>query len=164
MDQPKDRHEDAQLIEEIERCWNPLSKRSGTLLQRFDGVWHYSVALSNTSAIAWGPREAGQLYDRGCLRIHQFGYEFKDAIHVPYLSKDEIFGNIIASFPAFHNKWKYGVQGWNCEHWARLVVSGQPISYQIKEQGFGIFDLFGVSYLRGEAILELNKYKLNTQG
>ncbi|MCL1470048.1 hypothetical protein [Argonema antarcticum] len=157
-------NDNSELIQKIQRCWNPLSKRSGTLVQRFDGVWHYSVALSDTSAIAWGPSEAGQLYDRGCLRIHELGHEFKDAIPVPYLSKDEILQNLIASVLAFDNKWKYGVQGWNCEHWARLAVSGQPISYQVKEQGFGIFDVFGVLYFRGEAVPELNKYKFNAQG
>ncbi|HEY9853524.1 MAG TPA: hypothetical protein V6D28_28900 [Leptolyngbyaceae cyanobacterium] len=164
LQQDIDIDNDSELIEKIQGCWNPLSKRSGTLVQRFDGFWHYSVALSDTSAIAWGPSQAGQLYNRGCLRIHELGDKFKDAISVPYLNKDEILENLIASVLAFHNKWKYGVQGWNCEHWARLVVSDQPISYQVKEQGFGIFDVFGVLYLRGEAILELNKYKFNAQG
>jgi hypothetical protein len=53
----------------------------------------------------------------------------------------------------------YGIQGWNCEHWARLVVSGEPISYQIKELGLGIFDLFGVLHSTGEAIQRLNQIK-----
>lgn len=159
MNLQKDIDNDGELIEKIRQCWNPLSKRSGTLVQRFDGLWHYGVALSDTSAISWGPRETSKLYDKGCLVIHCLGYEFRDAVQVSYLLKDEIFENIIASVSAFHNKWNYGVQGWNCEHWARLVVSGQPISYQIKEQGFGIFDVFGVLYFRGEAVTELNKYR-----
>ncbi|MBD2210745.1 hypothetical protein H6G27_12765 [Nostoc linckia FACHB-104] len=29
--------------------------------------------------------------------------------------------------------WHYGVLGWNCEHFARLVATGEAISYQIKE-------------------------------
>jgi hypothetical protein len=61
--------------------------------------------------------------------------------------------------PAFHNKWHYGVQGWNCEHWARLVVTGNPICYQTKEMLFGIFDLGALNY-RSEAIEELNKFKV----
>jgi hypothetical protein len=94
---------------------------------------------------------------------HSLGAEFKDAVKVPYLSKDEILENLIASVPAFHYKWKYGFQGWNCEHWARLVVSGQPISYQVKKQGFGAFDLFGVLYFRDEAIKQLNKHKFESE-
>ena len=156
----KERYTDGDLVEGIQRCWNPSSKRSGVLVQRFDGVWHYSVALSDTAAISWGPSEELQIYHQGCLVIHGLGHEFRDAVQVSYLSEDEIFENLIASVPAFHNKWKYGVQGLNCEHWARLVVSAQPISYQVKEQGFGVFDAFGVLYFRGEAIEQLNKYKL----
>jgi hypothetical protein len=154
---------DSELIKEIQRCWNPLSERSGVLVQRFDGFWHYGVALSNTSAISWGPSKAVQLYHQGCLVIHGLGREFKDAIQVSYLSKDEILKNLIASVQAFHNKWEYGFQGWNCEHWARLVVSGQPISYQVKEQGFGLFDAFGVLQFRSEAVDQLNKYKLMSE-
>jgi hypothetical protein len=90
------------------------------------------------------------------LVIHDLGPEFRDAVHVPYLPQAEILQNVIASVPAFHCQWNYGFQGWNCEHWARLVVSGQPISYQVKEQGFGLFDAFGVLHFRGEAIAELN--------
>ncbi|MBD2096959.1 hypothetical protein H6F90_17805 [Trichocoleus sp. FACHB-591] len=153
---------DSELVKELKQCWNPLSIRSGTLVQRFDGVWHYSVALSDTSAISWGPSEALQLYHQGSLVIHELGPEFKDGIQVPYLPKAEIFKDLTSSIPAFHRKWKYGVQGWNCEHWARLVVSGQPISYQVKEQGFGVLDAFGVLHFRGEAIEQLNKYKFNS--
>jgi hypothetical protein len=41
-------------------------------------------------------------------------------------------------FQAFHHLWHYGVHGWNCEHWARLVVSGDPVSYQFAQTGWGI--------------------------
>jgi len=154
---------DNELIKEIQQRWTPSSTRSGILVQRFDGFWHYSVALSDTLAISWGPIKASQVYHRGCLNIHELGREFRDAIPFPYLSKNEILKNLIASVPAFHNKWEYGFQGWKCEHWARLVVSGQPISYQVKEQGFGLFDAFGVLHFRGEAIKQLDKYKFEDE-
>lgn len=153
---------DTELIEAIQESWNPHSNRSGVLVQRFDGVWHYGVALSDNIAISWGPNEALQLYRKGCLAIHELGREFKDAVGVVCLSKDEVLKNLIASVPAFHNKWNYGVQGWNCEHWARLVASGQPISYQVKEKGYGFFDIFGTLYFRAEALEEINKYKLSS--
>lgn len=151
---------DRELAEAIKQCWDSSSERSGILVQRCDVVWHYGVTLSDTKAISWGPCTAPSLYDEGCLSVHDLSDEFKDTIHVLYLSKHEIFKNIIASVFAFHTKWKYGVQGWNCEHWARLVVSGEPISYQVKEQGFGLFDVFGALHVRYEAIERLNNYKL----
>lgn len=128
-------------------------------MQRFDGFWHYGVALSDTQAISWGPCEEAKPYYTGRLRVHPLGSEFKDAVSVAYIDKAEIFKNVMASVPAFHHKWNYGLQGWNCEHWARLVVSEQPISYQVKDQLFGMFDLFGVLHCRGEAIAHLNQYK-----
>jgi hypothetical protein len=152
--------EDA-LIEEILKRWQPRSSRCGRLVQRSDSVlhWHYSVALSDASAIGWWPERSGCLSDRGRLAIEKLGDNFHDALKVPYLNHSEILTNLIASVPAFHEEWNYGVQGWNCEHWARLVTTGKPISYQIKTQGFGIFDLFGTLHNRGEAIAHLNGYR-----
>jgi hypothetical protein len=150
---------DSQLICEIKANWEPSSGKAGILVQRFDGFWHYGVALSKNKVISWGPCEKGNPYCKGQLTVHGLEQSFKDAIHVPYLKQADILQNLITSVPAFHHQWLYGFQGWNCEHWARLVVSGQPISYQVKEQGFGIFDVFGVLHVRGEAIETLNKYK-----
>lgn len=148
-----------ELISDIRRHWNPTANRAGRLVQKFHGFWHYSVALSNTSAISWGPAQQLRPYAQGCLSIHHLDQEFRDAIHVPYLSQDEILKNLIASVPAFHHQWQYGFQGWNCEHWARLVVSGQPISYQVQQEGFRLADACGVLHFRGEAISHLNHYK-----
>ena len=152
---------DDALIKQIIKCWQPRASRCGRLVQRSDSVlhWHYSVALSDASAISWWPEHPGRLSDRGCLAIEKLGDNFHDSLKVPYLNRSEILTNLIASVPAFHKEWNYGVQGWNCEHWARLVTAGEPISYQIKTQGFGIFDLFGTLHNRGEAIAHLNGYR-----
>lgn len=147
------------LILQIQQAWNKNFKRAGSLIQRFDGVWHYSVTLSETHAIAWGPSKNLKIYSEGCLKIHKIDRKYTETKWVQHLCKCEIFENILASVFAFHYKWKYGVQGWNCEHWARLVTTGHPISYQVKESGFGIFDLFGVLHDRQEAIEQLNRYK-----
>ena len=151
--------QDSKLIAQIQQSWNPKSNRSGRLIQRFDGVLHYSVTLSDTCAIAWGPSKNLKIYSEGCLQLHEINLKFTETQSVKYLKKCEVFENILASVAAFHHKWKYGVQGWNCEHWARLVATGHPISYQVKESGFGIFDLFGVLHDRQEAIEQLNRYK-----
>jgi len=148
---------DSGLINDIQTCWTPADPKAGILIQRFDGVWHYSVTLSNTAAIAWGPVQSARPYGLGCLAIHSIEPEFRATTKVSYLDKDTIRQNILASIPAFHHRWNYGIQGWNCEHWARLVATGHPISYQIKEQAFGLFDACGTLHYRGEAIEELHK-------
>jgi hypothetical protein len=33
----------------------------------------------------------------------------------------------------FHDKWQYELYRFNCEHWARLVSTGDCICYQIAE-------------------------------
>jgi len=148
------------LIDDIHAHWRPASGQAGTLVQRYDNFfWHYGVALSSTHAISWGPQTTGNPHTLGQLVIHELGPLFQDAIHVPYLKPTDILANLIASVPAFHLRWNYGFQGWNCEHWARLVVSGQPICYQVKEQGFGLADVFGTLHFRGEAITEMDHWK-----
>ena len=50
---------------------------------------------------------------------------------------------------------QYTVQGWNCEHWARLVVSGEAVSYQIR----GPLDLFHTLRRHGGAEAHLEAHK-----
>lgn len=138
-----------QLISEIMYEWKPDERRCGKLVQRRGAVWHYSAALSNTKAVAW----SGIPHQTGHLTIHEIGPEFIDTVNVVYFEKDRALAHIIASVEAFHNVWQYG-WGWNCEHWARLVTTGEPKSYQVAQLGFGILNLFGFCY-RGEAIPHL---------
>ncbi len=62
--------DDDKLIAEIKKYWDLSSKRVGKLIQRFDGVWHYGVALSDDYGISWGPNKQGALYYKGSLAIH----------------------------------------------------------------------------------------------
>jgi len=130
----------AELIAAIQQRWEPTSQRCGRLVQSRRLVWHYSVALSNAWAIAWGPEGGNRPAGDGCLTIHELTPEFIDAHSVAYLPQSDIYDNLLASVIAFHGRGRYGVQGWNCEHWARLVVAGEAMSYQIR----GPLDLFHI--------------------
>ena len=80
----------------------------------------------------------------GRLVVHPIHPSCREVINVDYLSLAEIYPNVLASVSAFHHVWRYGVHGWNCEHWARLVATGDPISHQVAQTGWGVFDIFGV--------------------
>ena len=84
------------------------------------------------------------MWDDGRLSVHAIDAACRDVTNVNYLPLAEIYRNLLASVSAFHQVWRYGVHGWNCEHWARLVATGDPVSYQVAQTGWGIFDVFGV--------------------
>jgi hypothetical protein len=77
-------------------------------------------------------------------------------VHLPL---PEISDNLIASATAFHRKWLYWVHGWNCEHWARLVTTGEAKSYQVRKVFVDIFDL----RRNREAESRLDKHKKRLQ-
>jgi hypothetical protein len=83
------------------------------------------------------------MWGDGRLSVHAIDAAYRDATNVNYLPLAEIYRNLLASVSAFHQVWRYGVQGWNCEHWARLVATGDPVSYQVAQNWLGIFDFFG---------------------
>ena len=117
------------LVTEIKRRWNP-SSRAGCLVRRFQGIWHYGIALSETRAISWNTNNQ--------LNIHDLD-SFADVAKVRRLRERQIFANLIASVYAFHSSdWFYSLSEWNCEHWARLVVSGEAISGQVAVTVVGI--------------------------
>ena len=131
---------DGELVAQIRGTWRPGDVRAGRLIHKCHIYWHYAVALSDEMAISWGPKEVG-LVGEGLLRVHLLDQDYFGARDVAHLSPPHVYSNLIASVFAFHRKWSYGVQGWNCEHWARLVASGDPVSYQVGQTGFGIFDI-----------------------
>jgi hypothetical protein len=133
-----------EVADTIRICWDSASPRAGQLILRSKGVWHYGVVVSDLRAVSWGPVARGKWFALGQLEVHPLEQAFAVATQVPYLPKPQIYANLLASVPAFHHVWHYGFHGWNCEHWARLVVSGDPVSYQLAQTGWGIFDVFGV--------------------
>jgi hypothetical protein len=123
------------LLETIKQHWNPASARCGKLIKNTNGVvWHYSVALSDDLALSWGA-DGGGLMNVGHLYTQPLTEDFIDCDDVDYLSLDVILNNLTASVKAFHKNWWYNIQGWNCEHWSRLAVSGKAISTQVAHVG-----------------------------
>lgn len=131
----------AALLEQIRSAWDDGSQQSGRLVRKFFGIWHYAVSLSQKSVIFLGPES---------LRLQGTGYFFIDGQasgyrpvrpESPQLTKQAVLHNLSLSVALFHGKCWYDVRQWNCEHWARLVTSGDAISYQVKTvlQGLGLF-------------------------
>jgi hypothetical protein len=51
---------------------------------------------------------------------------------VTLLPKKEVLDRCLIAYELFKT-WDYGLLGWNCEHFARLVTTDEAISYQVKE-------------------------------
>jgi hypothetical protein len=151
----------SEVANTIRACWDPASPRAGQLILRPETVWHYAVTLSDSHAVSWGPVMLRRWHALGQLEVHALEDAFSTAVDVPYLAKPQIYANLLASVPAFHQIWHYGVHGWNCEHWARLVVSGDPISYQVAQTLWGVLDIFGVLHRHRTAKRHLDYHVAN---
>ncbi|SRR6266404_2096393 len=141
---------DTALFETIRSEWRSHSPRAGRIIHHCCGIWHYSVALSDSSAVSWGPHQKG-MWGSGRISVHPIDPACRDVTNVHYLALAEIYRNLLASVAAFHHLWRYGIHGWNCEHWARLVATGDPVSYQVAQTGWGVFDIFGILRRHGSA-------------
>ena len=104
------------------------SKYYGRLLNWSSlGVWHYGIGISNnlifdTASLA--------LFDRVDLDIRLVP-------NVQNFSPAETIDRLCTAILCFHN-WDYGLLGWNCEHFARLVATDKAISYEVKKLLFPI--------------------------
>ena len=104
------------------------SKYYGRLLNCYNlGVWHYGIGISNnlifdTASLA--------LFDRVDLDIRLVP-------NVQNFSPSETIDRLCTGILCFHN-WDYGLLGWNCEHFARLVATDKAISYEVKKLLFPI--------------------------
>lgn len=104
------------------------SKYYGRLLNWCSlGVWHYGIGISNnlifdTASLA--------LFDRVDLDIRLVP-------NVQNFSPSETIDRLCTAVLCFHN-WDYGLLGWNCEHFARLVATDKAISYEVKKLLFPI--------------------------
>jgi hypothetical protein len=161
-----------ELIAQIQDKWQPTCTAVGLLYQRsftdlpvnVVDARHYAVRLNRHDMLAWCPATKGQWKDRGHLRLEAFNQDFELVRGVGYLSEDEIRSNLVASCLCFHERWIYCIRGWNCEHWARLVATGRPVSYQTAQKAFGAARLFGghfrnpdASWVMYEAIRDLER-------
>ena len=110
----------------------------GRLLYHHDlqnpNILHYSVQLNNSESLAWEPIHSDRQKDRGRLAIWYIDWErFQPAQWVTHLEKEKIQKAMHVSVAQFHENWNYELFRFNCEHWARLVTTGDCRCYQITE-------------------------------
>lgn len=97
-------------------------------------ILHYSVQLNDRDSLAWEPIHSNRQKDTGRLAIWSIDWQqFEPAQWVNHLSKDQIKVSMHVSVDRFHDRWQYELFRFNCEHWARLVTTGDCCCYQIKD-------------------------------
>jgi hypothetical protein len=149
----------ADLAQRVSGLWDNTSPVAGHLFKRslagLPGALHYAVRLNSDHVIEWRPSHNGQAWDRGVLMIEAYSPDFQRVRDIEYLKRDRIIQNILSSIHCFHAQWDYCVRGWNCEHWARLVACGDPISYQARELYFSIGTMTGGHFRNPDAFRKL---------
>ena len=97
-------------------------------------ILHYSVQLNNSESLAWEPSHSDRQKDTGRLAIWYIDWErFQPAQWVTHLEKEQIKKALHVSLAQLHENWQYELFRFNCEHWARLVTTGDCRCYQITE-------------------------------
>lgn len=110
------------LKAEIETKANPDSQLYGKLLEWQEGFSnHYAIGLSDEYMFSPGETFAVILTSKHRLK------------HTPdkALNSSLVVKRLIYSLDCFKT-WNYGLLGWNCEHYARLVSTNEALSYQVK--------------------------------
>ncbi|MEG4805449.1 hypothetical protein QUB63_32670 [Microcoleus sp. ARI1-B5] len=110
----------------------------GKLLHHRDihqpNILHYSVQLNDCESIAWEPIHSNRQRDTGRLAIWQIDWHrFQTAKWISYRQKERINKALHISVAEFHECWQYELYRFNCEHWARLVTTGNCCCHQITE-------------------------------
>lgn len=109
----------------------------GRLLQHRDrqnqNILHYSVQLNDRDSLAWEPVRAGKQKDTGRLAIWSIDWHHFQPDRSPHWQREQIEKALHISVKEFHENWRYELYRFNCEHWARLVSTGDCRCYQIGE-------------------------------
>jgi hypothetical protein len=109
----------------------------GRLLQHRDlhnrNIFHYSVQLNDWESIGWEPIRAGKEKDTGKLAIWSIDWHRFQPDRTPHWCREKIDRALHQSVQEFHENWQYELYRFNCEHWARLVSTGDCRCYQIAE-------------------------------
>ncbi len=147
------------LLDQIKLKLDLDSMRSLRLVHsRRAAYYHYAVALSDTVQISWYPNIENYAQCIGVFRMGNLSADFEDARWVKYQRRNAILASLFGSVEAFHLNWDYGLIGWNCEHWSRLITTGFPVSYQCKEKVFGASAMIGGCFSNPDAIHRLRMF------
>jgi hypothetical protein len=110
------------LRTEIEGKANPNSKVYGKLLEWQEGsIDHYAIGLSDDYMFSPG----------GIFSVIQTSKYTLKLTPTKALPPHLVIQRLIYALDCFKT-WNYGLLGWNCEHYARLVATNEALSYQVK--------------------------------
>jgi len=85
-------------------------------------IWHYGIGLSSDTIFDTG---------RGlCVFKPDFEPKFVIGVEEVHFSPTKTVQRLLHALDVFKD-WQYGLLGWNCEHLARLVATGDPVSYEV---------------------------------
>ena len=109
----------------------------GRLLQHRDhrnpSILHYSIQLNDWDSLAWEPIRAGREKDTGRLAIWPIDWNHFQPDQARSWDREQIHQALHISVNEFHENWHYELYRFNCEHWARVVSTGDCRCYQIAE-------------------------------
>ena len=115
------------IIREFKTYVDYKSSKAGHLIHHRehskDSVLHYHITISDTHAFNFGGNG---------FAVFPIPRKAKRARDIKLLPREEVLDRCLIAYELFRN-WDYGVLGWNCEHFARLVTTNEAISYQVKE-------------------------------
>lgn len=115
------------IIHEFKTHVDYKSSKAGLLIHHkessSDLALHYHITISDTHAFNFGGNGFA------VFRIPTVSYSVES---VTLLPKKEVLDRCLIAYELFKT-WDYGLLGWNCEHFARLVTTDEAISYQVKE-------------------------------
>lgn len=122
LDTVKDR------ILEVYRSIDTKSKYYGQLVNWYKmGVWHYGIGINDDF-----------IFDTASYTLfNRMGLDVRLVPNVQKFSAAETIERLYAAMMCFRD-WDYGLLGWNCEHFARLVATDEAISYEVKKAPFPI--------------------------
>nr|WP_254445229.1 MULTISPECIES: serine/threonine-protein kinase [unclassified Anabaena] len=132
------------IVGEFQIHVNYNSSNAGYLIHhrehRKDPTLHYHITRSDTHAFNFGGNG---------FAIFPIPRKAKRARDIKLLPRKEVLDRCLIAYELFKN-WDYGILGWNCEHFARLVTTNEAISYQVKESILAFFNNNGYHPLAKE--------------
>jgi len=122
----------SRLVKEIKTKVDRNSKYYGRLLEwHSDFVNHYGIGLSEQYLFSTGEYPAVISTSKHPLKMTP----------TKALKPDLVIERLIYSLDCFKH-WHYGLLGWNCEHYARLIATNQALSYSVKESPLALAGLW----------------------
>lgn len=85
-------------------------------------AFHYGLGLSDRYFFNTGPQD-WRVIEMSAKRPWR-------VTGIPGYSPDKIMGRLRVALEIFAD-WPYDLGRWNCEHFGRLLVTGDPVCYQI---------------------------------